>query len=74
MSTQFAELESELDRESWGWLSDTHPTLADALEVAVKRGASPDDIRRMVLTHCGGHRSELATRMKLAARHLGAVK
>lgn len=70
MATQFQELETELDKESFEWLSDTHPTLADALEVAVKRGASPDDIRRMVLTHCGGHRSELATRMKLASRHL----
>lgn len=71
---QFAELGTELDRESWEWLSENHPTIADAVELTVKRGATPDQVRAFVLRRCGPNRFEFARRCESAARHLGATK
>lgn len=74
MATQFPELASELDRESWDWLVDNHPKIADALEIQVGRGASPDDLREFVKRRIGSHREEFAIRCETAARYLLAVK
>lgn len=59
-----------LDAESYEWLYSNHPTLADAIEVEVKNGASSDTIRRFVLRYTA--RPEIAYRCEQAARHLAA--
>jgi len=62
---------SALDAISWEWLSDTHPQLAEAIEVEVARGAMPDEIRRYIMRRT--QRLELALRCEQAALHLVAV-
>lgn len=62
---------SALDAISWEWLSDNHPQLAEAIEVEVARGATPDAIRRYVVRRT--QRLELALRCEQAALHLVAV-
>lgn len=73
MTNQFAELAQELDLESWNWLSDNHPTIADAVQASVNRGATPEAIRRFVLARCGSNRTEFALRCQSAARHLETI-
>lgn len=70
MTTQFAELANELDKESYRWLSDTHPEIAEAIQLSVSRGATPEDVRRFVLNRVGPDRTGLATRCESASRHL----
>lgn len=62
---------SALDEISWQWLNDNHPRLAEAIEVEVARGATPDNIRRYVVQRT--QRIELALRCEQAALHLVAV-
>lgn len=66
----FLELATELDKESYRWLSDNHPDIATAVEVAVLRGAAPEAVRRFVLERCGTDRTGLATRCESASRWL----
>jgi len=73
MSNQFAELATELDKESWEWLSENHPTIADAVEITVRKRATPEQVRAFVLRRCGANRAEFARRCESAARHLGAT-
>lgn len=68
------ELGDELDRESASWLEENQPLLWDALEVAVIRGATPEEIRAFVLRRVGSDRSALATRCEAAARFLVGAK
>jgi len=70
MNERFTELARELDRESWDWLSENLPDIADAVSLSVQRGATPDAIRSFVLRRCGSNRLELARRCESAARHL----
>ena len=56
----------ELDRISYQWLGDTHPRLAAAIELEVRSGASPADVRRYVMRQT--QRVELAMRCEQAAR------
>jgi hypothetical protein len=72
--SQFVELGLELDKESWEWLVEQHPTIADAVEMHVTKGATPDQIRAFVLRRCGVNRVEFARRCEAAARHLGTAK
>lgn len=74
MSNQFDELDKELDRQSAEWLQSAMPDVFDALEVAVIRGASPEDIRARVLRRVGVDRMALAARCESAARYLESVK
>lgn len=67
----FDELGTELDRESYIWLSDNHPSIAAAVEASVTRGATPEAVRRFVLERLGPERNGLAIRCQSAARHLG---
>lgn len=62
---------SALDAISWEWLNDNHPQLAEAIEVEVARGATPDAIRRYVVRRT--QRLELALRCEQAALHLVSV-
>lgn len=68
-NSSFNELSVALDRESWHWLSDQLPTIADGVQGAVRQGAKPDDVRRFVMAHI--QRFELALRCEQAARWLG---
>jgi hypothetical protein len=70
----FPELGQQLDAESWDWLQTNHSNIADSVAAAVKRGATPDNVRRFVLRRCGSHRQELAQRCQNAARHLLAMR
>lgn len=66
----YTELADELDAESWDWLQTNIPNIADAVQAAVRRGATPDGVRLFVLARCGSHRRELAQRCQSAARYL----
>lgn len=70
MNHQFVELAAKLDRESWEWLNENHPTIADAVAVQVQRGATPEQLRAFVLRRCGVNRMEFARRVESAARRL----
>jgi hypothetical protein len=72
--TEFDELGSELDQESWDWLDDNHPTIAAKIAMYVQRGATPDEIRKYVRKRVGTHREEFALRCLIAARHLESSK
>lgn len=74
MAAEYPTLGNELDKESWDWLSDNHPKIADALSLEVNRGATPDDLFEFVKKRIGAHRSEFARRCETAARYLLAVK
>lgn len=63
-------LRTALDAESWEYLQDNWPALAQALRDEVNGGATPADIRRFVMTYSG--RPALAARMEQAAAHLAA--
>lgn len=68
----FDELDQALDEESWNWISETLPAIASAVQSAVVRGASPDDVRRRVMGKA--QRYELAVRCEMAARWLQRSK
>lgn len=72
--SNFIELATELDKESYEWLAENHPTICDAVELSVKRGASPEQVRAFVLRRCGANRFEFARRCESAARHLEGQK
>ena len=63
-----ARIGAALDEISFAWLSDNRPTLAEAIEIEVERGATPVQIRRFVMSKT--QRIELALRCEQAARHL----
>jgi hypothetical protein len=71
---QFTELAKELDRESWAWLCENHPTIADAVQNSVEKGATSEQVRAFVVRRAGVNRIEFARRCESAARHLGAGK
>ena len=61
-------LGAALNELSWQWLNDNCPNLAEALTIAVERGATPVEVRRFVMHRT--ERRELALRCEQAARHL----
>lgn len=70
MSDKYQELDRVLDEESWEWLSDNCPPLAESVRKAVAGGVTPEQIRARVLQRLGTHRMPLAQRCEAAARHL----
>lgn len=68
MTNPFDELSTALDETSWDWLNENLPSIANAVQTAVARKATPTDVRRFVVSRTG--RSELAARCEQAARHL----
>lgn len=70
----FTKLGGALDRQSWQWLQDADSDIAAAVAAEVDAGATPDEIRRFILSHVGGDRSGLAARAMSAARYLQAQK
>lgn len=63
-------LEAAINEESWEWLVETAPGMAEALRRQVAEGAGPEEVRRyaMRLTQ----RPALALRLRQAAAHLSA--
>ena len=74
MTNKLLELGNALDRESAAWVEANLPEIWDALEVAVIRGASAEEIRAYVVRWSQGERSALAVRIEQAARWLIAQK
>lgn len=68
----FEELGTELDRESFEWLNDNHPTICDKVTALVQKGATVAQVRAYVIRRAGINRYEFARRCENAARHLGA--
>lgn len=64
------ELQRALNQESLDWMSSQHPELVDAIEKAVKAGATPEQVRLAVIRHAGPARTEIAKRAELVARAL----
>jgi hypothetical protein len=62
------EIDAAIAQESWEWLLDNVPGLADGVAQEVRRGARPDEIRRHVMVQT--QRAALALRCKQAAEHL----
>lgn len=67
---KYPRLSAALDQESWQWLQDTIPSIADALQDEVSQGADPDEIERFFKADYGVDREKLGKRLKQAARHL----
>lgn len=59
-----------LDAESYEYLVQAAPGIAEAVESEVLAGRTPEQIRRMVLQHVGSERAALAERCCQAARFL----
>lgn len=74
MSTtrEYPALQAAFNAESWQYLQDEWPDMADALAVEVGRGATAADLRRFTLRHTG--RVQLAQRIEQAAAHLLAQR
>jgi len=61
-----------INEESWEWLRDMLPQLAEGVKTEVGRGATPDQVRVYVLNRT--ERRELALRCEQAAHHLVAAE
>jgi len=67
-------LAAAFNAESWQWLQDNAPLLADALAAEVRQNATPEQVRAFAVRATG--RQEIARRLEQAAAHLagqGAV-
>jgi len=65
------DLDSAINEESYDFLSDRWPLLAEAVTIEVKRGAKPVEIRRHIMRKT--YREALALRCEQAACHLAAI-
>lgn len=71
-NNHFVELDQALDAQSWRWLSENEPEIAEGVENAVTKGATAEDVRRRVMRQA--QRFELALRCEAAARWLARGK
>ena len=67
-----APLDAAFNRQSWEWLQGEAPEIADALQVVVRGGATPDEVRRHTMRYTG--RAPLAARIEQAAAHLATMR
>ena len=65
-------IDAAINEESWGWLQDYVPIMAQAVAEEVERNASPEQIRRHVMKQTQGQRPALAARCGQAAAHLAS--
>lgn len=61
---------SVLDKDSYLWLQDKYPDLAEAIEADVQAGVKPEELRRLVLRQRDNRK--LALLCEAAARFLVA--
>lgn len=69
MNDLFIELDATVDADAYEYLQDNYPALLESVKAAVKRGATPAQIRSRMLERAGQHRIEIATRCENAARY-----
>lgn len=65
-------LAAAINEESWQWLQDNVPMLADALQREVEGGATADEIRQAAMRMT--QRPALVLRLRQAAGYLMAVR
>lgn len=65
-------LAAAINEESWQWLQDNVPMLADALQREVEGGATVDDIRQAAMRMT--QRPALVMRLRQAAMYLMAAR
>lgn len=72
MSTKrdMPDIDKAINAESWEWLQNAAPELADAVLTEAKRKTPPKSIYRHILRRVGPHREPLALRCRQAADHL----
>lgn len=68
----YAPLGRALDAESWRWLAEEFPDVAETVQFAVTNGGDADGVFWYVVAKT--QRSDLARRCEQAARHLIAVQ
>lgn len=61
-------LAAAINAESWQWLQDNAPQLADAVAAEVRQGATPEQVRQFVMRQTG--RQEISRRLEQAAAYL----
>lgn len=66
--TELPAIGRALNSISWEWLNTNHPELAEAIEMEVARGATPEQVKRFVTART--YRTELALRCQQAAAWL----
>ena len=64
-------IDEAINQESWLWMSDNLPELAEAIRAEVKSGANGPDIRRHVMQHT--QRPRLAVRCEQAAEFVAVM-
>lgn len=70
MTKTLPKLGAAFDRHNWRWLLDNHEDIADMLREEVNDGATPDDVRRFILSQISADRTGMADRCMSAARYL----
>lgn len=65
-------LEAAINEESWQWLMDNAPMLADALQREIEAGATAEEVRQAAMRMT--QRPALVLRLRQAARYLMAVR
>ena len=68
---ELAHLTAAINEESWQWLQDNTPMLADALQREVAAGATAEEIRQAAMRMT--QRPALALRLRQAAAFLRAT-
>ncbi len=68
---ELTHLSAAINEESWQWLQDNTPMLADALRREVEGGATADEIRQAAMRMT--QRPALALRLRQAAAFLRAT-
>lgn len=63
-------IEAVIDQDAYEWISLHHPYMIDAIQYHLKKGASPEQIRRYIQ----GVAEQFAIRCQGAARHMCRVE
>lgn len=72
MTRSMPRLAAALNQQSYEYLQDEWPAVAEALAAEVQAGATADELRRFTMRHTG--RAPLAARIEQAAAHLAALR
>ena len=73
ITQKMPDVEAAINEESWEWMSDNFPTLAEAIFNEVHaRNANPEQIRYFVMKST--QREKLAARCFQAAQHVESEK
>lgn len=73
MSDEELEFDQVCFEESWDFLNDNYPALATSVQKMVRKGISPEAIKRRTVANMGAHREPLAKRCENAARYLQGI-